>query len=208
MAQTEIEPYSKADQLGFRLLELPQNLRIMMGPNGIVAPPAGSAAKAARARELGFEDVIDLIHGRSRRGRSPDYAGQGRRYRYREHLRHRDQRGLETPWSRRCPDHVGLFRRTQNHDRCDRPDLKSTRMAGFSLFAQSATAIATAQGVWDARRSSTHLNEHQAVRRDNKAAQNLFGIPHRYKAFLNLRFDTANRGVSQDSLERREFCLS
>ena len=84
----------------------------------------------------------------------------------------------------------------------------SIPMAGFSLSAQSATAIATAQGVWDARPSSTHLNEHQAVRRDNKAAQNLFGIPHRYKAFLNLRFDTANRGVSQDSLERREFYLS
>jgi len=166
------------------------------------------------ALSVPIAQVIDLTtrltshHGRSRRGRSPDHAGQGRRYRYREHLRHRDQRGLETPWSRRCPDHVGLFRRTQNHDRCDRPDLESTRMAGFSLFAQSATAIATAQGVWDARRSSTHLNEHQAVRRDNKAAQNLFGIPHRYKAFLNLRFDTANRGVSQDSLERREFYLS
>jgi NADPH:quinone reductase-like Zn-dependent oxidoreductase len=35
----------------------------MTGPNGIVAPPAGSAAKAARAREVGFEDVIDLAEG-------------------------------------------------------------------------------------------------------------------------------------------------
>jgi NADPH:quinone reductase-like Zn-dependent oxidoreductase len=38
-------------------------LRIMTGPNGIVAPPAGSAAKAARAPEVGFEDVIDLAEG-------------------------------------------------------------------------------------------------------------------------------------------------
>src|ERR1700730_11256303 len=93
------------------------------------------------ALSVPIAQVIDLTtrltshHGRSRRGRSPDHAGQGRRYRYREHLRHRDQRGLETPWSRRCPYHVGLFRRTQNHDRCDRPGLESTRMAGFSLFA-------------------------------------------------------------------------
>jgi hypothetical protein len=56
--------------------------------------------------------------------------------------------------------------------------------------------------------SSTCLNELQALRRDNKAAQNLFGIPHRYKPFLNRRFDIAKSRGSQDLLERRKFCLS
>jgi hypothetical protein len=111
---------------------------------GKVISTAGSAAKAARARELGFEDVIDLTDGRPRRGRSPDNGRQGRRYRHREHRRHRDQRGVEQPCSRRCPDHVGLFRRTQNHDRCDGPDLEARADGGFSLFAQSPAAIATA----------------------------------------------------------------
>jgi NADPH:quinone reductase len=55
---------------------------------GKVISTAGSAAKAAKARELGFEDVVDL--SADRRGRSPDNGRQGCRYRYREHRRHRD----------------------------------------------------------------------------------------------------------------------
>jgi hypothetical protein len=98
---------------------------------GKVTSTAGSATKAARARELGFEDVIDL-RGRSHRGYSPDNSRQWRRYRYREHRRRRDESGIEQPWSRRCADHVRLFRRTQNHDRCDRPNLE-TRADGRLL---------------------------------------------------------------------------
>jgi hypothetical protein len=102
---------------------------------GKVISTAGSAAKAARARELGFEDVIDL-RGRSHRGYSPDNSRQWRRYRYREHRRRRDESGIEQPWSRRCADHVRLFRRTQNHDRCDRPNLE-TRADDWLLSVRS-----------------------------------------------------------------------
>ena len=49
---------------------------------GKVISTAGSSAKAAKARKLGFEDVVDLRR-RPRRGRSPNNGRQGRRYRHR-----------------------------------------------------------------------------------------------------------------------------
>ena len=47
-------------------------------------------------------------------------------------------RWLDGPWSRRCADHVRLFRRTPNHDRCDRPDLE-TRADGRLLSVRPIT---------------------------------------------------------------------
>ena len=102
---------------------------------GRVISTAGSAAKAAKARELGFEDVIDLTGEGLADGVRRITAGQWRRYRYRKHRRHCDERGVAQPWSRRCPDNAGLFRRTQNHDRCDRPDLEA-RADGRLLFVR------------------------------------------------------------------------
>ena len=60
---------------------------------GKVISTAGSAGKAARARELGFEDVIDLAEGRFRSTseNKPDIGRQWRRYRHREHRRRSDE---------------------------------------------------------------------------------------------------------------------
>src|SRR3984893_16351894 len=96
---------------------------------------AGSGAKDAEARELCFRRRGRPNCRRPGRGRSPDNGRQGRRYRHREHRRGRDQRGIEQPWPRRCPDHVGVFRRTQDHHRCDGPDLE-TRADGRLLFVR------------------------------------------------------------------------
>ena len=105
---------------------------------GKVISTTGSAAKAARARELGFEDVIDVTGGGLADGVRRITAGSGVDIVIESHRRHRDERGVEQPWSRRCPDNTGLFRRTQNHDRCDRPDLEA-RADGRLLFVRPIT---------------------------------------------------------------------
>ena len=92
---------------------------------GKVISTAGSAAKAARARELGFEDVIDLIGEGLTDGVRRITAGSGVDIVIESIGGTVTSAGAEQPWSRRCPDHAGLFRRTQNHDRCDRSDLEA-----------------------------------------------------------------------------------
>jgi NADPH:quinone reductase-like Zn-dependent oxidoreductase len=85
---------------------------------GKVISTAGSAAKAVSAHELGFENVIDLTTEGLADGVRRITAGKG------VDIAIDSVGGAEQPWSRRRLAHVGLFRRTKNHDRCDRPDLE------------------------------------------------------------------------------------
>ena len=111
---------------------------------GKVISTAGSAAKAARARELGFEDVIDLTGGGLTDGVRRITAGSGVDIAI---------ESIGGPVTSEALSSLGLGgvlmtlgysagRKTT----IDVTDLiwKRARMAGFSLFAQSPTAIASA----------------------------------------------------------------
>jgi NADPH2:quinone reductase len=105
---------------------------------------AGSAAKAARARELGFEDVIDLTTEGLADGVRRITAGRG------VNIVIESIGGIVTSEALSSLALGGVLitlgysagRKTT----IDVTDLiwKGARMAGFSLFAQSSTAIATA----------------------------------------------------------------
>src|SRR5712664_1288482 len=109
-----------------------------------VISTAGSAAKAARARELGFEDVIDLTGGGLAEGVRRITAGKG------VDIVIESIGGTVTSEALSSLSLGGVLitlgysagRKTT----VDVTDLiwKRARMAGFSLFAQSPTAIATA----------------------------------------------------------------
>ena len=92
---------------------------------GKVISTAGSATKAAKARELGFEDVVDLSAEGLAEGVRRITAGKSVDIVIESIGGTVTSSGVEQPWSRRCPDHVGLCRRAQNHDRFDRPDLEA-----------------------------------------------------------------------------------
>src|SRR5580693_2758393 len=112
---------------------------------GKVISTAGSAAKAARARELGFEDVIDLTRGGLADGVRRITAGTG------VDIVIESIGGTVTSGALSSLGLGGVLitlgysagRKTT----IDVTDLiwKRARMAGFSLFAQSPTAIAA---VW------------------------------------------------------------
>jgi NADPH2:quinone reductase len=109
-----------------------------------VISTAGSAAKAARARELGFEDVIDLTTESLADGVRRITAGSG------VDIVIESIGGTVTSEALSSLGLGGVLitlgysagRKTT----IDVTDLiwKNARMAGFSLFAQSSTAIATA----------------------------------------------------------------
>src|SRR5580700_7395174 len=109
-----------------------------------VISTAGSAAKAARARELGFEDVIDLAGGGLAEGVRKITAGRG------VDIVIESIGGAVTSEALSSLALGGVLitlgysagRKTT----IDVTDLiwKRARMAGFSLFAQSPAAIATA----------------------------------------------------------------
>jgi len=111
---------------------------------GKVISTAGSAAKAARARELGFEDVIDLTTEDLAEGVRRITAGRG------VDIVIESIGGVVTSEALSSLGLGGVLitlgysagRKTT----IDVTDLiwKGARMAGFSLFAQSPTAIATA----------------------------------------------------------------
>jgi NADPH:quinone reductase-like Zn-dependent oxidoreductase len=111
---------------------------------GKVISTAGSAAKAARARELGFEDVIDLAAEGLADGVRRITAGKG------VDIVIESIGGAVTSEALSSLGLGGVLttlgysagRKTT----IDVTDLiwKRARMAGFSLFAQSPTAIATA----------------------------------------------------------------
>src|SRR5271163_2656728 len=111
---------------------------------GQVISTAGSAAKAARARELGFEDVIDLTTEGLADGVRRVTAGSG------VDIVIESIGGTVTSEALSSLSLGGVLitlgysagRKTT----IDVTDLiwKGTRMAGFSLFAQSPIAIATA----------------------------------------------------------------
>src|ERR1700687_5932445 len=111
---------------------------------GKVISTAGSAAKAARARQLGFEDVIDLTTEGLADGVRRITAGKG------VAIVIESIGGTVTGEALSSLGQGGVLitlgysagRRTT----IDVTDLiwKGTRMAGFSLFAQSPIAIATA----------------------------------------------------------------
>jgi NADPH:quinone reductase len=111
---------------------------------GKVISTAGSAAKAARARELGFEDVIDLTREGLADGVRRITAGRG------VDIVIESIGGTVTSGALSSLGLGGVLitlgysagRKTT----IDVTDLiwKRARMAGFSLFAQSSTAIASA----------------------------------------------------------------
>ncbi len=111
---------------------------------GKVISTAGSAAKAARARELGFEDVVDLTAEGLAEGVRRITAGKG------VDIVIESIGGTVTSEALSSLGLGGVLttlgysagRKTT----IDVTDLiwKRARMAGFSLFAQSPTAIATA----------------------------------------------------------------
>jgi NADPH:quinone reductase len=111
---------------------------------GKVISTAGSAAKAARARELGFEDVVDLTAKGLAEGVRRITAGKG------VDIVIESIGGTVTSEALSSLGLGGVLitlgysagRKTT----IDVTDLiwKRARMAGFSLFAQSPTAIATA----------------------------------------------------------------
>src|SRR6478609_3381971 len=98
---------------------------------GKVISTAGSAAKAARARELGFEDVIDLTGEGLTNGVRRITAGSGVDIVIESIGGAVTSEALSSLGPRRCADHVRLFRRTPNHDRCDRPDLETRADGGL-----------------------------------------------------------------------------
>jgi NADPH2:quinone reductase len=111
---------------------------------GKVISTAGSTAKAARARELGFEDVIDLTAEGLAAGVRRITAGKG------VDIVIESIGGTVTSEALSSLGHGGVLitlgysagRRTM----IDVTDLiwKRARMEGFSLFAQSPTVVATA----------------------------------------------------------------
>jgi NADPH2:quinone reductase len=111
---------------------------------GKVISTAGSAAKAAKARDLGFEDVVDLTAERLAEGARRITAGKG------ADIVIESIGGTVTSEALSSLGLGGVLitlgysagRKTT----IDVTDLiwKRARMAGFSLFAQSPTAIATA----------------------------------------------------------------
>ena len=92
---------------------------------GKVISTAGSAAKAAKARELGFDDVIDLSAEGLADGVRRITDGKGVDIVIESIGGAVTSEALSSPRSRRCPDHLGLLGRTQDHDRCDGPDLEA-----------------------------------------------------------------------------------
>ncbi len=111
---------------------------------GKVISTAGGAVKAARARELGFEDVVDLSAEGLAEGVRRITAGKG------VDIVIESLGGTVTSeaLSSLAPDGVliTLGYSAGRKTTIDVTDLiwKRARMAGFSLFAQSPTAIATA----------------------------------------------------------------
>jgi NADPH:quinone reductase len=111
---------------------------------GKVISTAGSAAKAARARELGFEDVIDLTEQGLANGVRRITAGKG------VNIVIESIGGTVTGEALSSLALGGVLitlgYSAGRNTKIDVTDLiwKGTRMAGFSLFAQSPTAIATA----------------------------------------------------------------
>src|SRR3984893_8475240 len=111
---------------------------------GKVISTAGSAAKAARARELGFEDVVDLTAEGLAEGVRRITAGKG------VDIVIESIGGIVTSEALSSLSLGGILitlgysagRKTT----IDVTDLiwKGARMAGFSMFAQSPSAIATA----------------------------------------------------------------
>jgi NADPH:quinone reductase-like Zn-dependent oxidoreductase len=111
---------------------------------GKVISTAGSAAKAARARELGFEDVIDLTGGGLADGVRRITAGRGVDIAIESIGGNMTSEALSSLGLGGALITLGYSagRKTT----IDLTDLiwKRTRMAGFSLFAQLPTAIAAA----------------------------------------------------------------
>ena len=111
---------------------------------GKVISTAGGAAKSARARELGFEDVVDLSAEGLAEGVRRITAGKG------VDIVIESIGGTVTSeaLSSLAPDGVliTLGYSAGRKTTIDVTDLiwKRARMAGFSLFAQSPAAIATA----------------------------------------------------------------
>src|ERR1700724_728412 len=111
---------------------------------GKVISTAGSVEKAAKARELGFEDVIDLTRGGLADGVRRITAGRG------VDIAIESIGGTVTSEALRSLALGGalitLGYSAGRKTTIDVTDLiwKRARMAGFSLFAQSPTAIATA----------------------------------------------------------------
>ena len=108
---------------------------------GKVISTAGSAAKAARARELGFEDVVDLATERLADGVRRITAGRG------VDIVIESIGGTVTSEALSSLSLGGALGYSGGRKTTiDVTDLiwKRARMAGFSLFAQSPAAIATA----------------------------------------------------------------
>src|SRR5260221_10908820 len=111
---------------------------------GKVISTAGSAAKAAKARELGFEDVVDLSAEGLAEGVRRTTAGKG------VDIVIESIGGTVTSEALSSLSLGGVLITLGYSAGCkttiDVTDLiwKRARMAGFSLFAQSPTAIATA----------------------------------------------------------------
>jgi NADPH:quinone reductase-like Zn-dependent oxidoreductase len=111
---------------------------------GKVISTAGSAAKAARARDLGFEDVVDLSAEGLAEGVRRITAGKG------VDIVIESIGGSVTSEALSCLALGGVLitlgYSAGRKSTIDLTDLiwKRARMAGFSLFAQSPTAIATA----------------------------------------------------------------
>src|SRR5207302_920756 len=111
---------------------------------GKVISTAGSAAKAAKARELGFEDVVDLSVEGLAEGARRITAGKG------VDIVIESIGGTVTGEALSTLSLGGVLitlgYSAGRNTTIDVTDLiwKGARMAGFSLFAQSPTAIATA----------------------------------------------------------------
>src|ERR1700682_1360184 len=111
---------------------------------GKVISTAGSAVKAAKARELGFEDVVDLTAEGLAEGVRRITAGKGVDIVIESIGGSVTSEGVRSLGRGGGLITVGLSPRRKTT--IDVTDLiwKRARMAGFSLFAQSPTAIATA----------------------------------------------------------------
>src|ERR1700731_2318417 len=115
---------------------------------GKVISTAGSAGKAARARELGFEDVVDLSEEGLAEGVRRITAGKG------VDIVIESIGGSVTSEALSCLALGGVLitlgYSAGRKSTIDLTDLiwKRARMAGFSLFAQSPTAIAAAWRVF------------------------------------------------------------
>jgi NADPH2:quinone reductase len=131
-------------QVTLTLAEFKPGMTVLAPGIGKVISTAGGAAKAARARELGFEDVVDLTAEGLAEGVRRITAGKG------VDIVIESIGGTVTSEALSSLGLGGVLitlgysagRKTT----IDVTDLiwKRARMAGFSLFAQSPTAIATA----------------------------------------------------------------